>query len=139
MKIEKNRQKLLLLSILVINLFATMLHYTDNFIFFDRYPAPVWMQPYHVYITWLGLAPFALVGYVLYTKRVFWSAYLCLGVFALTSIGGVGHYFFGAIATFSAKMHALIWFEELTGYALIGFLIWSGLILKESRQEKSVE
>ena len=139
MKIEKLQRQILLLLILGVNLLATILHYTDNFFFFDRYPAPVWMQPHHVYTAWLVLAPFALVGYMLYTKRVFWAAYLCLGIFSLASIGGVGHYFFGAIATFSAKMHALIWFEELTGYALIGFSIWSGVILKEWRQEKLTE
>jgi hypothetical protein len=136
MNTVKNQRQTLLLIGLTLNLVATILHYTDNFIFFSKYPAPVWMHPHQVWIAWLILAPFAVVGYIQYTKGNYWAAYLCLCVWAVTSIGGIGHYFFGSLSAFSVKMHIFIWFEELTGWMLLGFIFWSGLILKEWRKDQ---
>lgn len=136
MNIEKNPRQTWLLIGLSMNLVATILHYTDNFIFFADYPAPVWMHSHQVWIAWLILAPFAVVGYIQYAKGNFWVAYLCLCVWAVTSVGGIAHYFFGSLSAFSVKMHIFIWFEELTGWMLLGFIFWSCLILKEWRKEK---
>lgn len=134
---DYNRRRLLLI-LLGINVVATGLHYTDNFLAFSRYPAPAWMLPHQVYQAWLVLTPFAIVGYILYTRRVFLPAYLCLGIYSLTSLGGVAHYLFGNLASFSLKMHSLIWFEQVAGYSLVGFLIGSALILQEWRREKDL-
>lgn len=134
--IDQKHRQTLLLSLLAINVVATLLHYADNFFFFERYPAPTWMHPHHVYIAWLILTPFAVAGYVQYVRQAFWSAYLCLCLYSVTSLGGSAHYFFGSVSTFSLKMHGLIWFEELVGYALVGFIVWSGFILKEWRRDK---
>lgn len=136
LSIDQKRRQILLLSLLSLNVVATILHFADNFFFFDRYPAPVGMHPHHVYIAWLLLTPLAVAGYVQYIRQAFRSAYLCLCLYSMTSLGGVAHYFFGSVSTFSLKMHVLIWFEELAGYALLGFIVWSGFILKEWRQEK---
>lgn len=134
--IDQNYRRILLLSLLALNVVATIFHYADNFFLFERYPAPTWMHPHQVYMAWLLLTPFAIAGYVQYVRQAFWSAYLSLCLYLMTSLGGVAHYFFGSLSTFSLKMHSLIWFEELAGYALLGFIIWSGFILKEWRQEK---
>lgn len=136
--INFNQRQRLLLSLLVINVIATGLHYADNFFAFPDYPAPAWMLPRQVYEAWLVLTPFAIVGYILYTKGLFWIAYLCLGVYSLTSLGGVAHYFCGSIANFSLKMHTFIWLEELAGYSLVGFVVWSALLLREWRREKDL-
>lgn len=136
MNIAKNQRQTWPLIGLTLNLFATILHYTDNFIFFAKYPAPVGMHPHHVWISWLILVPFAVVGCIQYAKSNFWIAYFCLCVWALTSVGGIAHYFFGSVSDFSLKMHIFIWFEELTGLALLGFVFWSCLIMQEWRKEK---
>ena len=136
MNIAKNQRQTWLLIGLTLNLVATILHYTDNFIFFAKYPAPVWMQPHQVWIAWLILAPFAVAGCIQYAKENYLAAYLCLCVWALTSVGGIAHYFFGSLSAFSVKMHVFIWFEELTGWMLLGFIFWSGLILKEWRKDQ---
>jgi hypothetical protein len=138
MNFEKNQRQTWLLIGLTINVVATILHYTDNFLFFAKYPAPVWMHPNHVWIAWLILVPFVVVGCIQYAKSNFWIAYFCLCVWALTSVGGIAHYFFGSMSDFSLKMHIFIWFEELTGLALLGFVFWSCLILQEWRTEKLV-
>ena len=52
---DKNQPQRWLLNLLIINVVSTILHYTDNFIVFDRYPAPNWMNPNHVYLAWIFL------------------------------------------------------------------------------------
>ncbi|NJK66735.1 MAG: hypothetical protein HC789_15170 [Microcoleus sp. CSU_2_2] len=136
MNVENKPHQTWLLIGLTINLVATILHYTDNFIFFTNYPAPAGMHPQHIWIAWLILVPFAVIGYIQYAKGNFWVAYSCLCVWALTSVGGIAHYFFGSMSDFSLKMHIFIWFEEVTGLALLGFVFWSCLILREWRKER---
>ncbi|NJR21666.1 MAG: hypothetical protein HC786_05550 [Richelia sp. CSU_2_1] len=121
---------------LTLNSIATILHYTDNFIFFVKYPAPEWMHPHHVWIAWLILVPFVVVGFIQYAKGNFWIAYFCLCVWAITSVGGIAHYFFGSLSDFSVKMHVFIWFEEVTGWMLLSFIFWSGFILQEWRKNE---
>jgi hypothetical protein len=60
MNTENNQHQTWLLILLAMNIFASILHYTDNFIFFDNYPAPNWMNTHSVYIAWLILTPFGL-------------------------------------------------------------------------------
>lgn len=136
--LDFNQRQRLLLALLILNVIATGVHYADNFFAFSNYPAPTWMLPKQVYEAWLALTPFALVGGIFYSKKRFWSAYVCLGLYSLTSVGGVAHYLFGSFAHFSWKMHTFIWAEELAGYSLIGFIAWSALLLKEWQHEKNL-
>jgi hypothetical protein len=137
MEVSKKQRQIVLLVLLAINLVSTILHYTDNFFAFAKYPAPAWMTPASVYIAWLILTPFGLMGYLLYTSGFFLAAYLCLGIYALTSTASPGHYLFPAAEVFSLKMHFFIWFDAIAGLLLIGFTIWSGLFLREWQQKQT--
>ena len=121
--------------ILTVNLLSTIVHYTDNFLFFWRYPAPHWMNLHHVYIAWLTLTPWGILGYFWYVRKKYWQAYLSLGVYSLTSLGSFGHYFYGDPAALSAKMNLFICSDGLAGLGLIGFLLWSAIFRQESRQQ----
>ncbi|UBF24901.1 hypothetical protein K9N68_25085 [Kovacikia minuta CCNUW1] len=137
MELNKQQRQILLLMILGINLVSTILHYTDNFLFFSQYPAPTWMTPASVYIAWLLLTPFGFIGYFLYKRDVFLAAYVCLGIYALTGAASPGHYLFPAAENFSLKMHLFIWFDAIAGLLLLGFTIWSGLFLREWQRSVS--
>jgi len=56
----------------------------------------------------------------------------------LTGLSSLGHYLYGAMSEFSFKMHLFIWTDALTGMALMGFVFWSGLLLKEWSRESTV-
>ncbi|NJM68840.1 MAG: hypothetical protein HC862_00715 [Scytonema sp. RU_4_4] len=135
MNTENHQRQTWLLLLLAINIFASILHYTDNFLFFKNYPG-LGTNPHVVYIAWLILTPFGLAGYRQYRKGNFWTAYLCLCIYSMTSIGGLAHYLFASMWSFSWKMNALIWFEALAGITLLSFTIYSSLLLKEWRQTK---
>ncbi|MDV2991409.1 MAG: hypothetical protein N4J56_001063 [Chroococcidiopsis sp. SAG 2025] len=133
---QKNRN--LLLALLIINAISTMLHYTDNFIFYDKYPQPSWITSDSIYLAWLGLTMFGVVGYMLYVKGIFWAAYVCLGIYSITGISSPGHYLYSAQHVFSGKMHLLIWTDAIAGISLLIFILRSALVLKEWRKEPKV-
>jgi hypothetical protein len=126
-----SRPQQILLSIIVINLISTWLHYTDNAIFLERYPGPDWFTPIGVMLTVTLMTPMGLIGYWLYRQQSFQLAYLFLGLYSITSISSPGHYVFPMVHAMSLKMHSLIWFDAVSGLSLIGFVLWSGAIAQE--------
>ena len=125
-----------LLALIIVNVISTIVHYTDNFLFFERYPAQNWMNMHHVYIAWLLLTPFAIIGYILYTKQKYWLAYLCLFIYSNAGAGSMGHYFYGSMIDLTWKMNASIILDVITGISLDLFLFWSAFIAWEWREIK---
>ena len=128
-----------LLTILVFNFISTWLHYTDNALFLERYPGPAWFTPWGIFATVTIMTPVGLLGYLLYTKRMFWLAYLCLGLYSITSLSSPGHYLYPMAKSMSLKMHSLIWLDWAAGLLLICFLLWSSLLAKEWGSKVEVE
>ncbi len=121
-------------SLLIINLVSTIIHYIDNYIFFDQYPLPDWVVPEGVYISWLILTPFAFLGYWLYHKRLFWLAYGCLCIYSVTATSSLLHYFYAPPLSFGWKMNLLICSDGIAGTALISFIVWSLFFHQEWRK-----
>lgn len=132
MKLEVNRQFLLKL-ILIVSIISTAIHFTDNYRFIDHYPQPPWITAAFIYQSWIVLTVVGIAGYWLYKYRKFWMAYLCLITYSLTGLASPGHYLYGSLSQFSLKMHLFIWTDGLTGLAVLGFVFWSALLLKEWR------
>lgn len=135
---NKKTNQTLLLALLTINAISTLLHYTDNFINYNKYPQPTWITPDSIYVAWIGLTIFGIVGYLFYVKDIFWIAYLCLGIYSITGLSSPGHYFYSVQHVFSGKMHLLIWTDAIAGISLLIFILRSVVILKEWRKEREV-
>jgi hypothetical protein len=127
------RYQQVLLAILALNLISTWLHYIDNALFLNQYPGPDWFTPIGVLATVIVMTPVGLFGYLLYSRRSFWLAYLLLGTYSITSVSSPGHYLFPMVTPMSFKMHSLIWFDAISGVLLISFLLWSCAIVQEWR------
>lgn len=136
---DTNKSQKWLLTLLIINIISTILHYTDNFLNFALYPAPYWMNMHHVYLAWIGLTPFAIIGYLLYINRKYWLAYLCLFIYSNAGAGSMGHYFYGSITDMSLKMNVSIILDVIAGISLDLFLFWSAFIAEEWRDRKTRE
>jgi hypothetical protein len=130
MNIMKSPSKILL-SVVLLNIASTLLHYTDNALFVRDYPGPDWFTTAGVFATVAVMTPIGLLGYWLYTKSMFRSAYLLLGLYSITSISSPGHYLYPMVKPMSIKMHGLIWLDALSGMLLITFILWSSFIAQE--------
>ncbi len=133
MSLETKHQSLL--KILIASIISTGIHFTDNYLFIEKYPQPVWITAPSIYQSWLMLTAVGFAGYWLYRCKKFWLAYICLLIYSVTGLASLGHYFYGPLSQFSIKMHIFIWTDGLIGLAVLGFAFWSGLILKEWHQE----
>lgn len=131
------KSRTVLLFALIFNLISTALHYTDNALFVDKYPEPEWITTAGVFVTLAFMTPFGILGYWLYTRRVFSLAYLCLGFYSLTSLSSPAHYLYPMMAPMSAKMHLLIWGDAIAGILLLSFVLWSALVQREWRRREA--
>ena len=113
-----------LLVLLVINIGTSILHYVDNILFFHTYPEPHWINPQIIDAFWFVMTPFAVLGYLLYSKGLRRYAYLCLYLYALMSLLVVGHYRYGSMWEMSMKMNLLIMIEAIAAVALIAYSMW---------------
>jgi hypothetical protein len=91
MNSPKFRQKILL-AIITINIISTWLHYIDNALFLNQYSGLDWFTPAGVISTVIVMTPLGLLGYWLYTRKMFWLTYLTLGLYSVTSISSPGHF-----------------------------------------------
>lgn len=132
----RSQNSSLLLLFLIASIVSTNLHYTDNATFIENYPEPDWITTSSIYGTWIAMTFIGVLGYWLYTQGQFLISYLCLIVYSVTGLSSPGHYFYGAISNFSIKMHALIWLDLFTGAFMLGFVVWSGLLLREWQSEE---
>jgi hypothetical protein len=137
MNTSRFRQTILLVLI-TLNLISTWLHYIDNALFLSRYPGPAWFTSVGVISTVIVMTPVGLLGYWYYTKGIFGLAYFLLALYSITSISSPVHYLFPMVSPMSLKMHSLIWLDGFMGLSLIGFLVWSSLVLKEWRSKLSI-
>ena len=117
--------------ILITSIISTAIHFTDNYRFIEYYPQPIWITAPSIYQSWIILTIISIVGYWLYKLRRFWVAYLCLGTYSLTGLASPGHYLYGSWSQFSFKMHLFIWTDAITSSAVLAFVLWSLLFLKE--------
>ena len=132
MNLENSRQPMLKI-LLLISVVITAVHFTDNFIYFEHYPQPDWITRPGVYRSWIIWTVFGIAGYWLYKNQRFWLSYLCLAIYSTCGLSSLGHYFFGAMHEFSAKMHLFILADGLAGLAILGFTMWSALMKREVR------
>jgi hypothetical protein len=133
--IQRHQKWLLLL--LVINIVITAFHYTDNFLDFEHYSAPIWLTQQDVWVAWGILTAIGIMGYFLYIKQVFWLAYLSIAIYSMTGAFSPGHYFFPAKLPFSIKMHMLIWLDAIAGVSILIFILWSALIARDWQQNST--
>lgn len=131
------QSKTWLLSILILSIAITSIHYTDNAIYVHKYPEPEWFTTSGVLITWGVMTAIAIISYSLYSRQNYWLSYFLLGMYAGTGLSSPAHYFYGELSQFSAKMHILIWTDVIAGLSVVAFLTWSLLIAQEWRNQET--
>jgi hypothetical protein len=113
--------------ILAASIVSTGLHYTHNFIAIDRYPdGPVsgTVTQAAILISWPLLTAIGLLGYRFYAQRHFRNAHACLLAYSFAGISTLGHFIYGS-PDIPAFFYATIFTDGLSGFAVLGFALWS--------------
>lgn len=106
---------------------VSIVHYTDNYTAFESYPqATSGPSPTATTIlaAWFGFTAFGLTGYLLYRRGRVRLAAVCLGVYSLSGLVGIGHYT-------APGMTAEVWWRQAhvvadiaCGVAVLAFAVW---------------
>lgn len=121
------RSQSVLKWILAASIVSTGLHYTHNFIEIDSYPdafvsgAVVQVA---ILVSWPILTAIGILGYRLYAQGRFSPARACLFAYSFTGISTLGHFIYGS-PDIPAFFYATIFTDGLTGFAVLGFTLWS--------------
>ena len=132
-----SKPQFLLRILLIACIISTAIHFTDNYLCIEQYPQPDWITPFSVYISWIIWTVVGLTGYWLHQSERFWLAYLCLAIYSFCGLDSLGHYLYGSMSEFTMKMHVFIITDGLTGLAMLGFTLWSGLFLRQQFRESN--
>lgn len=120
LKIDSNTIPKPLWSLIAIYTFASLLHFVHNAEYIAFYPnMPAWITSATVYKAWLGIAAVGLVGVGFWC--VGWPVLGAVLVAAYGALGidGLAHYTLALCTEHSLAANATIWFEVLSGAALM--------------------
>ncbi len=107
-------------SLIAVYTFASLLHFVHNAEYIAFYPnMPVWITSATVYKAWLGIAAVGVVGVGFWC--VGWPVLGAVLVAAYGALGidGLAHYTLALCTEHSLAANATIWFEVLSGAALM--------------------
>lgn len=131
---SSSQRQIWLLVLLILNIIASILHYTDNLIDFNSYPEPDCFSPYLTDSIWWLMTPLGIAGFYFYERKRFRLAYIGLYGYVLLSQLTLGHYLISPIWDLSLKMNSLILIESFAAIPLLLFTLWSQLVLREWEQ-----
>ena len=106
---------------------SSVVHYTDNFLRFDKYPQD---EPQLVYqpmipISWVLFVAAGLYGYTLFKQGRVRAAAGWLGVFSISGLISPLHYLSEPMSEFDGLQNTFIWGDFATCVAVVAFAVWA--------------
>jgi len=107
---------------------SSLVHYTDNYLAFDRFPndgvGPS-ITADSVWIAWIVFTAFGVAGYVVYRRGQIRQGSALLAVYSISGLIGIGHYTASGMSELAWWRHVHIAADFLCGVAVLTFAIWS--------------
>ena len=107
---------------------SSIVHYTDNYLAFDRFPqgsSGPEVTDDMIWIAWVVLTAFGVAGYVLYRRGQVRQGSMLLAVYSISGLVGLAHYTAPGMSELAWWRHANIWVDIVCGVAVLVFAIWS--------------
>jgi hypothetical protein len=107
---------------------SSLVHYTDNYLAFDRFPndgvGPS-ITADSVWIAWIVFTAFGVAGYVVYRRGQIRQGSALLAVYSISGLIGIGHYTASGMSELAWWRHVHIAADFLCGVAVLTFAVWS--------------
>ena len=107
---------------------SSIVHYTDNYLAFDRFPqggpGPE-ITDDAIWIAWVLLTAVGAAGYEAYRRGQIRAGALLFAVYSMSGLIGLGHYTAPGMSELEWWRHAHIWTDIGCGIALLVFSVWS--------------
>jgi hypothetical protein len=107
-------------SLIALYTFASLVHFVHNAEFIAFYPnMPQWITSTTVYKAWLGIAAIGIVGIGFWKIGWYVLGAVFVAIYGALGIDGLAHYSLALCSEHTFAANATIWFEVLTGTALM--------------------
>ena len=107
---------------------SSIVHYTDNYLAFDRFPdggpGPQ-ITADTIWIAWVVFTAFGVAGYLAYRRGRIRAGAALFGVYSLSGLIGLGHYTAPGMSELAWWRHLHIWVDIACGAAVLAFAFWS--------------
>ena len=107
---------------------VSIVHYVDNVTAHDAYPQPESgpaPSATAIAISWFVFTGFGLAGYVLFRRDRIDAASVCLAVYAVSGLIGLGHYTVEGATEMPWWRQAHIVADIVCGLAILAFVVWA--------------
>jgi hypothetical protein len=126
---EHRRAVRILTVILAVAVVVSIVHYTDNYVNFDDYPASDASRKISsaagVLIAWFAFTGAGIAGYVLFRRAPSTLALALLAVYSGSGLIGIGHYTVPGATSMPWWRQAHVGFDISAGIAMFSFVIWA--------------
>ena len=105
---------------------VSVVHYTDNYVAFERYPTGgpgPQVTADSIWIAWVVLTAFGVAGYVLYRHGRAHAGAALLAVYSVSGLIGLGHYSAPGMSELAWWRHLHIWADIACGAAVLAFAV----------------
>ena len=107
---------------------SSVVHYTDNYLAFDRYPqsdtGPE-VTADMIWIAWVVFTAFGIAGYAAYRRGRTRGGAALFAVYSLSGLVGLAHYTAPGMGELAWWRHLHIWADIACGIAVLAFAVWS--------------
>ena len=107
---------------------VSIVHYVDNVTAYEAYPSPATgpaPSATVIAISWFAFTAFGLAGYALFRRGRLDPASVCLAIYSVSGLVGLGHYTVEGATDMVWWRQAHIVADILCGVAVLAFVIWA--------------
>ena len=118
----------LLRGLLALAILVSIVHYADNYANYADYPQPTSgpaPSQATVGLSWFVFTAFGLAGLALYSHGTPGAAAICLGVYSISGLIGIGHYTVPGATDMPWWRQGHVVADILCGIAMFAFAIWA--------------
>jgi hypothetical protein len=122
-RIDKPRSKMTLEVLLLTYWVASFLHFIQDAEYARVYPLSGWDSIPVVYITWIAISAFGLLGYLIHRSPLQWVGQVVLCLYAVVGMDALFHYTRAPFSAYSRAMNITIWLEVVVAGILLAYLL----------------
>ena len=106
----------------------TLLHFTDNAVFLETYPAPEWQGDWFVWVvvvSWPLFTTLGVLAYRNYRDGNFSRAHPLLVAYSYTGLVSIGHFLYGSPSELTTRGAVSVFIDAAMGTLVLATAVWS--------------